>query len=229
MSANATTPSPDEARRAAQAILRERRFQAEKSPQPLRGLLNWLGDRVRPIGRPFGWIVRQLNEILPGGGNAVWIVLVLVVLTAATTALLRFARSRNVKAKEAERRNSDDRTAAELERQADDAERSGRFGDAVRLRFRAGLCQLAEGHAVRIPEQRPNGELVRQLDDAAFTGLTTRFDEIAYASSQASIADVLVAKDQWPGVVSVGIDMARQRQRTVAPTAKRRRWRRKRT
>lgn len=225
----AETLTPDEARRAAEAILRERRFQPEKSPQPLRGVLNWLGDRVRPLGRPFGWILRQLNGILPGGGSVVWIVVVLIALVVVGVGVLRFARSRSARAREAERRSSDDRTAVELERQADDAERSGRFGDAVRLRFRAGLRQLAEGHAVRIPEQRPNGELVRQLDDKAFAGLTTRFDEIAYASSQASITDVQTAKQQWPPVVRVAVEQARQRQGTVSSPAKRRWWKRKRS
>lgn len=219
----------EDARRAAAEILRERRFQTEKSPQPLRGVLTWLGDRVRPIGRPFGWMLRQLDKILPGGGSAVWIAVVLVMLLIAGAFALRFARTRTVRAKRAETGRGDSHTAGELERQADEAEQSGRYGDAVRLRFRAGLRRLAEHHAVRIPEQRPNGELAGQLDDATFSALAARFDEIAYASSPSGITDVLMARERWPRVIAAGAVKARQRQGEPAATEKKRRWRRQRT
>lgn len=217
-----------DARRAAAEILRERRFQAEKSPQPLRGVLTWLGDRVRPLGRPFGWILRQLNKILPGGGSVVWVAVVLVVVLIASALVLRFARARTGRAKAAETARGEHRTAADLERQADEAEQSGRYGDGVRLRFRAGLRRLAEQHAVRIPEQRPNGELLRQLDDSSFSALAQRFDEIAYASSPGGISDVLTARDQWPKVITAGVAKAKQRQAVPEPTAKKRRWRKQR-
>lgn len=222
------TLTADDARRAAAEILRERRFRTEKAPQPLRGVLTWLGDRVRPLGRPFGWMLRQLNKILPGGGSVVWIAVVLVVLFIAAALVLRFVRARTVQAKVAETAHGENRTATELERQADEAESSGRYGDAVRLRFRAGLRRLAEEHAVRIPEQRPNGELVRQLDDASFSALAARFDEIAYASSTGGITDVRSARDRWPTVIAAGVAKARQRQGMPAPTATKRQWRRKR-
>ena len=225
--AAADTPTADEARRAAVEILRERRFQTEKSPQPLRGVLTWLGDRVRPLGRPFGWILRQLNNILPGGGSVVWVAVVLVLLLIAATLVLRFARVRTVRAKMAETARGENRTAAELERHADEAEQSGRYGDAVRLRFRAGLRRLAEQHALRIPEQRPNGDLVRQLGDASFSALAARFD-IAYASSAGGITDVLAARDRWPRIIAAEVTKARQRQVVPGPTAKKRRWRRQR-
>lgn len=226
--AEADTPTADEARRAAVEILRERRFQTEKSPQPLRGVLTWLGDRVRPLGRPLGWILRQLNKILPGGGSVVWVAVVLVLLLIAATLVLRFVRARTVRAKTAETGRSANHTAAQLERAADEAEQSGRYGDAVRLRFRAGLRRLAEQHALRIPEQRPNGDLVRQLDDASFSALAARFDEIAYASSASEMTDVLTARDRWPKVIAAGVTKAGQRQVVPGPTAIKRRWRRQR-
>ena len=185
--------------------------------------------RVRPIGRPFGWLLRQLNKILPGGGSVVWIAVVLVMLLIAAALVLRFTRTRTARAKSAETGRSDSHTAGELERQADEAEQSGRYGDAVRLRFRAGLRRLAEQHAVRIPEQRPNGELAGQLDDATFSVLAARFDEIAYASSPSGITDVLMARERWPGVIAAAVAKARQRQSGLAPAATKRRWRRKRT
>ena len=223
------TPTADEARRAAVEILRERRFQTEKSPQPLRGLLTWLGDRVRPLGRPFGWILRQLNKILPGGGSVVWVAVVLVLLLIAATLVLRFVRARTVRQKTAETGRDANHTAAELDRSADEAEQSGRYGDAVRLRFRAGLRRLAEQHALRIPEQRPNGDLVRQLDDASFSALAARFDEIAYASSASEMTDVLTARDRWPKIIAAAVTKGRQRQVVPGPTAMKRRWRRQRT
>ena len=222
----ADTLTAEDARRAAAEILRERRFQTDKSPQPLRGVLTWLGDRVRPLGRPFGWILRQIDKILPGGGSVVWIAIVLVMLLIAATLVLRFARARTSRAKAVETARGENRTAAELEHQADEAERSGRYGDAVRLRFRAGLRRLADQHALRIPEQRPNGELIRQLDDASFSALAARFDEIAYASSSGAITDILTARDQWPRVITAGVTKARQRRAVPVEDAKKRRWRR---
>ena len=219
----------DDARRAAAEILRERRFQTEKSPQPLRGVLTWLGDRVRPLGRPFGWVLRQLNRILPGGGSVVWVAVVLIFVLTAAALVFRFARTRTGRAKAAENTIGEHRTAAELERQADEAEQAGRYGDGVRLRFRAGLRRLAEQHALRIPEQRPNGELLRQLDDSSFSALARRCDEIAYAASPGGITDALSARDQWPKVIAAGVAKAKQRQTSPEPTAKKRRWRRKRT
>lgn len=224
------TLTADEARRTAAEILRERRFRTEKAPQPLRGVLTWLGDRVRPLGRPFGWFVRQLNKILPGGGSVVWIIVVLVMLLIAAALVLRFARARTTRAKLAETAHGGSRTAAELDREADEAEQSGRFSEAVRLRFRGGLRRLAEERVVRVPEQRPNGELVRQLDDASFSTLSTRFDEIAYASSPGGIADALEARNQWPNVIAAGITKVKQQQAAPEPTtASKRRWRKQRT
>ena len=219
--------SPDEARRAAATILRGRRFQVERSPQPLRGALTWIGDRVRPLGRPFSWIVRQLNGVLPGGGSVVWIALVFVALAAATVIAIRFARARGRRAVAAERTTEPHRTAAELERLADEAERGGRLGEAVRFRFRAGLRRLGDGHALRIPEQRPNGDLVRQLEDPAFASLAARFDEIAYADRAGSASDVASAKQHWPTVITAGIAKSQRRQSIVVATAKKRWWRRR--
>ena len=55
----------------AQEILAERRFQSSELPRPLRGVLDWIGDRLRPLGRPFDW----LADRLPGGRATVWALL----------------------------------------------------------------------------------------------------------------------------------------------------------
>lgn len=220
--------SSDEARRSAAAILRGRQFQVERAPQPLRGALTWIGDRVRPIGRPFSWILRQLNRMLPGGGSVVWIALVLAGLAVTTLFAVRFARSRGSRARAAAQSGHDHRPAAELERLADEAERNGRLEEAVRFRFRAGLRRLGDGHALRIPEQRPNGELVRQLEDPTFASLAARFDEIAYANQSGTTSDVISAKQQWPTVITAGMAKSQRRQSIAASPAKKQWWRRRR-
>ena len=45
---------PEEARRNAEEILQDRRFQSDPAPRPFRGVLQWIGDRLEPIWNWFG-------------------------------------------------------------------------------------------------------------------------------------------------------------------------------
>lgn len=225
-----------EARRAAAKILTERRFQTERAPQPLKGVLTWIGDRLRMLGRPFGWLIRQLNRLLPGGGNVVWIALLAIGLVLLGILTYRLISLRGRRLVQGESSAGGRETAAELDRLALEAEHNSDFALSVRLRFRAGLRRLAEQHVLRGPEQRPNSELSVHLDDPAFGSLATRFDQITYgvsgtAGSARTIApatstDVTLAKQHWPGVVDRGVELARRRRSGAPPTATatKRRW-----
>jgi hypothetical protein len=230
------TSDSREARRAAARILAERRFQTERAPQPLKGVLTWLGDRLRVLGRPFGWLIRQLNRLLPGGGNVVWLALLLIGLGLLCVLIYRRVAFRSRRPVADDSSPGGRETAAELDRLAMDAERNSDYALSVRLRFRAGLRRLAEQHVLRGPEQRPNSELSAHLDDPAFVSLATRFDQIAYGVvgsigsapgvAPATPADVSDANQRWPAVIARGVELARRR-RSGAPVSaeeKKRRW-----
>jgi hypothetical protein len=210
---------PADARRQAEAILSERRFQVERTPRPFAGVLDWFGARLRTLGRPFGWLARQFNKVLPGGGNLVWIMLtiggiVIVALAARRVGLLRRRRTTEAASSSIERL-----TADELERMATEAEMVGDLSLSVRLRFRAGLRRLADGRAINSPEQRPNGDIGRQLALASYSSLAHRVDAITYAHAVASPDDVRTARAEWPNVVRAGIDQraASRRSSPIGP------------
>lgn len=225
-----TAPSADEARRAAAEILRERRFQPDRQPRPLKGVVTWFGNRLRWFGRPLSWIWRQLNKVIPGGGNVVWIVLTVIGLAIVCVLIVRYGAWRGRRAALSVDAASRVQSADELERLATEAEARGDYNSSVRFRFRAGLRKLADARAVRAPEQRPNADLALHLADPNFGSLANRFDEVAYAGLTASASDADTARRAWPSVVSAGIERARQLRlpSNAVPVAepKRRWWRR---
>jgi hypothetical protein len=208
---------PADARRQAEAILSERRFQVERTPRPFAGVLDWFGARLRTLGRPFGWLSKQLNSVLPGGGNVVWIVATLAGIVAVAVGARRVGLLRRRRKTAAASASVERLTADELDRMATDAETAGDLSLSVRLRFRAGLRRLADGRAINSPEQRPNGEIGRQLALASYSSLAHRVDAITYANAAASQDDVRMARDEWPNVVRVGT-LQRDALRRNAPT-----------
>ncbi len=195
----------DAARRAAAAILREGRFHNPSVPRPLHGVLHDIGDGLRAVGHAVTHAVDRVGRIVPGGTVAVWVVLGLGLLAAISFLARRYSRRALLRES---RRHGASRagveTAADLERQAAGAERDGRYDDAVRLRFRAGLARLAEQGAIRTARSTPNAQLARTLDSADFDELARRFDEIAYGASPAGSTDAEEARRRWSAVVSGG-------------------------
>lgn len=195
----------DAARRAAAAILREGRFHNPSVPRPLHGVLHDIGDGLRAVGHAVTHAVDRVGRIVPGGTVAVWVVLGLGLLAAISFLARRYSRRALLRES---RRHGASRagveTAADLERQAAGAERDGRYDDAVRLRFRAGLARLAQQGAIRTARSTPNAQLARTLDSADFDELARRFDEIAYGASPAGSTDAEEARRRWSAVVSGG-------------------------
>ncbi len=93
---------------------------------------------------------------------------------------------------------------AQLEREADDAAREGRWSDAVRLRFRAGILWLEDRGRVTTVERRPNGDVVREVERAAplpaLHPLAGMHDRVAYGDAPAGPEDHEAAVAAWSDV-----------------------------
>jgi Domain of unknown function (DUF4129) len=186
----------DEARR----ILAEDRFSETDLPRPLRRPLEWLGERLEPLGDLFGAIV----DALPGGNGAVWLVLAAAVLVAAIVFALSLVRRRGPAAARASAEASVEDTvdAATLEREADSAERAGDLERALRLRFRAGILRLVERRQVDDPALVTTGSLVRRLRSEAFAAGARAFDEVVYGRRVATSDDVRKVREGWQAVLA---------------------------
>lgn len=187
---------PERARADAREILDGRRFRSDPAPRPLRGLLEWLGDRLRPIGEALG----DIFGLLPWW---VWLVIALVAAALVFRAVLPEARRRwappGGTGRAARRAVAEDPGA--LERAAADAERRGDLDRAVRLRFRAGLLRLGARGAIDYSPSITVGEVRREVRSPDFECLASTFEEVAYGDHQAEPRDVDESRRRWPRVL----------------------------
>lgn len=192
-----------EAREEARRILDQPRFKPPPQPRPLRGFFRWLGeraepvlDRLEPLGRPFAYLFRVIDsswlwKLVTGGAVAL----------AAALVALRLIRRRGRGLVQGDGRRRDrvrDLDPDVLERDADEAEAAGRFDEAFRLRFLAGLVRLDRAGVVELRPSLTSGALRRRVPSAALRGLTVRFDEIVYGGQAAGPDDVEQARRDWP-------------------------------
>ena len=190
--------SPDEARRQAQDILDEHRFEGADVPRPFAGALEWLGDRLQPIADG----IDNLGAQVPGGPIALWTVLAGLVVLAAGTVTTTTIRRRAVaieRTRAAALPKTEDPRA--LERAADRAERDGDWERAVRLRFRAGLLRLDRRHVIDYRPSLTTGEVARAVGSPAFADVGERFDAIAYGGRPAAREDAEHARRGWAEVL----------------------------
>jgi hypothetical protein len=178
--------------------LNDRRFRRSPAPQPLRGPLQWLGDRLRDV---YDAAVRALRA-LPG---PTWLALAVLATVLVIVAVILLTRSQRVGGLFGEggasARNAAREDPAALERAADEAERAGDYADALRLRFRAGLLRLGERGAIRYRPSLTTVEVRRALGDETFDDLASRFEEVAYGGDDAAPSDVTAARDGWRHVL----------------------------
>jgi Domain of unknown function (DUF4129) len=186
----------DQAREQAQEILSERRFHETELPRPLQGPLEWLGDRLQTIG--------EALDAVPGPPALAWILLAALVLAAALGVALRLIRGRAPGVSRRAGASSDGRPPdpAELEREADAAERAGDLERALRLRFRAGVLHLAERRLVDDPASVTTGRLVRRLRSDDFARGARAFDEVVYGRRAPTPDDVRLAREGWKAVLA---------------------------
>jgi len=188
---------PDRARDQAREILGGRRYKPADVPRPFQGALEWLGDRLRPIGDFFS----AVTESLPGK-----IALAAVLAGIVAVVALLFARRRAATSAAGggvgRRRSPDAHTdPGRLEREADAAERRGDLDVALRLRFRAGLLRLDRTGAIRFRPSITTGQVARRLRLPNFDDLAITFDAVAYGGRHASATDLQSARAEWPRVL----------------------------
>jgi hypothetical protein len=188
------------ARRQAQQILAERRFHGTDTPRPLHGALVWIGERLRPLARPFQWLAAHV----PGGEATVWTLGALaVVLLAAGVAGRVASRRGSARVERLERsRRAAALDPAALEREADEAETAGDLARALRLRYRAGFLQLGRLGALPLRESLTSGEARRLLRLREFDALARTHDQVVYGGRAASPTDATEAREGWRDVVA---------------------------
>lgn len=188
---------PDRARAEAERILSEGRFHETELPRPFQGALDWIGDRLRPLGD-------LLDRVLPGGDSVVWLVPAAVVLLLAIGFATRLVRRRGPGA---ERMRGDASAishvdAAQLEREADAAESAGDLERALRLRFRAGVARLLERRQLTDTTSLTTGALVRRFRSDAFAAGARSFDEVVYGRRPPTPEDARRVREAWEAVLA---------------------------
>ena len=188
-------PDADAARALAAAELDGREYDEGGVPRPLRSPLETLADLLDDA---FAW----LAGLVPGGELTTWPLLAALVLLAAGAAASRSVRraARAERAAHGERRVSHEGDPRALLRAAEEAEARGDLGAALRLRFRAGVADLAARDLVPARASTGMAELERRLRSPTFTGLARRFEEVAYGGRAAQGDDVAAAREGWPRV-----------------------------
>lgn len=191
-------PDADAARRDAARILSDDRFRPRDVPRPFKGVLDWVGARLEPLGDVF----RDVAQAMPGGGRLLALAAAVVVcaLAAFATAMLLSRRARVVTGRGDPSSDARDDPAA-LERAARDAERRGDFDAAVRLRFRAGLVRVAAARRIEWRPSLTSAGVARAVRSPAFDELAAAFDAIVYGGRRAGAADAEAARAKWRQVL----------------------------
>jgi hypothetical protein len=184
----------------ARDILSQPRFRPTDLPQPLRGPLEALADRIRDLGDPLS----RLVNAIPGEGSVEWIVLSIIVAVLAGYVALRLARRRA-------RLRSEPSVAgigvatldpAALEGDAARAERDGDLERALRLRFAAGLLRLDRRQTIRLRPSLTTGDVARRLGSPHFDRVATVFDEVVYGRREPTDEDVEISREGWRKVLT---------------------------
>lgn len=195
----------DAAREEARSVLEGDEYQVDEPPRPFKGALEWLGDRLAPVGRlldsVFGPLIDAVRDV-PGGPY-----LVVGLLAAGLTWWIarlaeRRSRARIARGSGGPRLLVDlDADPATLDREAESAEAAGELGRAVRLRYEAGLIRLVRADRLVLHADTTARRAADQVGGAVLAGLTSSFEEIVYGERTATPADVAAAREGWPQVL----------------------------
>lgn len=203
---------PDRARDTAREILGGRHYRTGETPRPFAGILRWIGDRFRPVGDFFDRVIRwagdRLGTVVDFLASPAGLMVLGAALAAAVIVAIVLARRRRIQRADGEGQGetgtvgADGTGADELERLADEADRRGEHGLAIRLRFRAGLVRLDATRAIRLRPSLTSGQLARQLRRPEVDDLAVTFDAVAYGGRPGSVAQSDRARATWPRVVA---------------------------
>ena len=202
--------APAAERAEAERILEQDRYRSEEIPRPFRRQLEWIADRLEPVGNAvdsiFGWVddvFRGLARGTPGGAATLWFIIggVIVAMVALQTKRIveRRGRTRIEDVIATHGGRGDD--ARDLERKAAAARARGDHELAVRLLFRAGLLRLARARAIPARRSLTTGEIRRLLGYPEFDRIGRSFDEIAYGRRPATSSDTDEARVAWSEIL----------------------------
>jgi hypothetical protein len=194
----------------AEQVLEQDRYQPEEIPRPFRGPLEWIADRLEPvgdaIGAVFGWIVDVFTSLAagtPGGAATLWtligLAVVLFVFVQTRRVIERRGRAKASEGPIGELTRSDD--PRDLEREAAAARARGDHALEVRLLFRAGVIRLARARVIPARYSLTTGEIRRLLHSGDFDRVGRSFDEIAYGNRAATTDDGDAARAGWARVL----------------------------
>ena len=202
-----TRVDPGAARDAAREILRRGEFQPERSPKPLAGPVQWIGDRLNGIADWLGHAIQDVFDwifhLLPGAWGLILGVVICVGLAAVVVWLIgrnRVSATRVDRGRENSSPELEDPRA--LERAADSAIQGGQYVLAVRLRYRAGLIRLDRADVIDLRPWNTSAHLTRRLDSRRFDRLTDTFDAVTYGAQPATNADAAIARTEWPELLT---------------------------
>ena len=192
-------PSTDDARRSAEHVLEAKKFRGNRLPQPFKGPLSWVADRLSGV-----------TDFLAPFAVLAWVQLLLfgVVLAGAVFVALRLIKRRSRAALRRARGDGHlvDPTLdpADLDRQADEAAEAGDHQSAVRLRYEAGLLRLARAGRLDLRIATTAREAARQVGHPAMDRLTDDFERVVYGGRTATASDVDAARHGWTDILGVG-------------------------
>lgn len=197
---------PGPAREAASEVLEDRKYRPTELPRPLAGPLEWLADRLRPVGdawNSFVDAVFRVADSVPGGRF-----LLFLAVTGAAAAGVRWLAGRRSRAAVERARSSNlvdlDLDPRELERQADDAERAGDHAAAVRRRYEAGLIRLVDSGRLDLTPATTAAGAAAQVGEATMDEATATFEEIVYGGRSATASDSERSRALWGALLGTG-------------------------
>lgn len=198
---------PGAARDAARQILRQREFRPERTPKPLAGPVQWIGDRLNGIADWLGNAIQDafswIFHLFPGVPGFILGVVICVGLAAIVIWLIGRNRVHTTRVdRSAESSPTEVEDPRRLERAADAATQDGHYALAVRLRYRAGLIRLDRADVIDLRPWNTSAHLTRRLDSRRFDRLTDTFDAVTYGAQPATNADAATARTEWPELVT---------------------------
>ena len=153
--------------------------------------------------RTISGILLAIERAIPGGLSTVgWLLLTLAIggLAAVSWSLLR-RRERAIEGGVGVTRERRGPSPAAIERRATDAERSGRFEEALRLRFVAALVRLDAHGAIRLYDGLTSDSIAATLYLPLASELIRTHDEVTYGGRTATPSDADASREGWPRVV----------------------------
>jgi Domain of unknown function (DUF4129) len=155
-----------------------------------------MGDRLRAVSDFFAGLAGSWS------GRLVLGALLVVVVVAIVPVVAKHKRGSSPgTASPRSARGGRPVDPAQLEKDADAAERAGDYERAVRLRFVAGLVRLNALGVIELAPSLTSGQVTRRLRLVALDDLARDYDEIAYGRRAATRSDVDAARTRWPAVL----------------------------